>query len=48
MKTCHKNATCINRPFNAKCKCNKGFVGNGIECDGKKNRLFLAYILILL
>ena len=33
-KSCHANATCLNRPFNAKCKCKQGFQGNGIECDG--------------
>ena len=33
-KKCHANATCINQPFKARCKCKYGFNGNGIECDG--------------
>ena len=36
-KTCSANATCINQLFFAKCKCNSGFQGNGIDCDGKIN-----------
>lgn len=40
-KTCHPNATCINRPFGTKCKCNSGFQGNGIECDGNLLTIYI-------
>ncbi|RMZ94907.1 Transmembrane protease serine, partial [Brachionus plicatilis] len=31
---CHPNATCFNKPFEADCKCNYGYSGNGRDhCD---------------
>lgn len=30
---CHRNATCINTPGSYDCKCNRGFIGNGLICE---------------
>lgn len=31
---CHVNATCTNTIGSHKCKCNKGYTGNGTVCTG--------------
>ena len=36
---CHINATCINN----RCVCKPGFVGNGYQCDGKRQRILNVY-----
>lgn len=32
---CHVNASCINTVGSFYCDCNAGFLGNGIDCEGK-------------
>jgi len=43
-ETCHDNATCTavkpyvcpsTRPRSYRCKCNQGFLGDGINCTGE-------------
>ena len=33
LDSCHINATCINTEGSYVCKCNKGFMGNGFDCE---------------
>ena len=32
---CHQNATCVNLIGSYNCTCNEGFIGDGINCNGK-------------
>ena len=32
---CHVNATCSNTFGSFNCSCNKGFLGDGFQCEGK-------------
>ena len=31
---CHTNASCVNLGGSHRCECNKGFEGNGTDCNG--------------
>ena len=32
---CHVHATCVDMPTSFTCNCNQGYIGNGIDCQGK-------------
>lgn len=40
---CSQNATCMNLNTKYTCKCNQGFDGDGITCNGK---VFCYYLII--
>lgn len=40
--SCDENATCMNLNTKYTCKCNQGFQGDGITCEG--NVLFKIYV----
>ena len=33
---CHVNSTCKNMVGSFRCECNQGFIGDGINCTGKR------------
>jgi hypothetical protein len=40
---CSVNADCFNTAGSFECSCKNGFVGNGVECEGKKLHRKIKY-----
>ena len=39
---CHKNATCVNLIGSHSCACYEGFTGDGYNCEGTVDNLFVS------
>ena len=40
---CHAYASCVPQGYRYQCRCNKGYVGNGVDCKGKDLRILHFY-----
>ena len=49
---CHANATCNNTEGSYTCKCDSGYYGDGVSCNGRRftriNTLIIDKILIII